>query len=122
MKIAYRTQALSDLEEIFLYIHKRNPGGARNVIDAIHDAIAQIAEYPLGAERTPRRDIHVKIVRKYPYKIFYRAGADQVEILHVRHGARRPFGWVDRERRFCAERSRILTCDPHALMCNTCLR
>ncbi len=74
MKVTYQNQALFDLDEIFLYIHKRSPGGARNVIDAIYAAIAQIAEYPLGTERTSRRDIHVKVVRKYPYKIFYRVG------------------------------------------------
>jgi toxin ParE1/3/4 len=91
MKVHYRARALSDLEEIFQYINKRSPGGARNVIDAIHDAIAYIAEYPLAAERTSYSGIHVKVVRQYRYKIFYRAGADHVEILHVRHGARRPW-------------------------------
>jgi addiction module RelE/StbE family toxin len=91
MKITYQNRALSDLDDIFLYIHKRNPGGARNVIDAIHDAIAQIAEYPLSTECTSRRDIRIKVVRKYPYKIFYWVDAGHVEILHVRHGARRPW-------------------------------
>ncbi len=27
----------------------------------------------------------------YPYKIFYRASADAVEILHIHHAARRPW-------------------------------
>jgi plasmid stabilization system protein ParE len=70
MKVIYQNQSLIEIEEIFLHIHKRSPAGARNVLDAIDDAIAQIAEYPLGAERTSRPGIHVKIVRKYPYKIF----------------------------------------------------
>jgi toxin ParE1/3/4 len=91
MKVHYRNRALFDLEEIFQYIDKRSPSGARNVVDAIHDAIAHIAEYPLSAERTSYSGIHVKVVRQYRYKIFYRAGVDQVEILHVRHGARRPW-------------------------------
>lgn len=91
MKVTYQNRALFDLDEIFLYIYKRNPGGARNVIDAIHDAVAQIGDFPLSTERTSRRDIHVKVVRKYPYKIFYRLGADRVEVLHVRHAARRPW-------------------------------
>jgi hypothetical protein len=26
---------------------------------------------------------------RYPYKIFYRIGSEAVEILHLRHGARR---------------------------------
>ena len=91
MNVYYRSRALSDLEEIFQYINKRSPGGARNVIDAIHDAIAQVAEHPLSAERTSNPGIHAKVVRQYPYKIFYQVGVDHVEILHVRHGARRPW-------------------------------
>jgi plasmid stabilization system protein ParE len=91
MKVHYRSRALFDLDQIFLYIDKRSPSGARHVIDAIYDAIAQIAEYPLSAEQTSDPDIRVKIVRKYPYKIFYEVGVDQVDIMHVRHGARRPW-------------------------------
>jgi toxin ParE1/3/4 len=91
MKVHYRGGALFDLEEIFQYINKRSPGGARNVIGAIHDAIAQIAEHPLSAERTSHPGVRVKVVRRYPYKIFYQVGVDHIEILHVRHGARRPW-------------------------------
>ena len=91
MKVTYSNRALFEIEEIFLYIQKRSPGGARNVIDAIDDAIAQIEEYPLSAERTSRQGIHVKVVRKYSYKIFYRVGVGHVEIVHVRHTARRPW-------------------------------
>jgi plasmid stabilization system protein ParE len=80
MTVHYRGQALFDLEEIFQYIEERSPSGARNVIDAIHDAIAQIAEHPLSAQRTSHAGTRVKVVRRYPYKIFYQVGVDQVEI------------------------------------------
>ena len=72
MKVHYRKRALADLEQIFQYIDKRSPTGARNVIDAIHTAIDVIAEHLLSAERTSLVGIHVKIVRRYRYKIFYR--------------------------------------------------
>jgi toxin ParE1/3/4 len=91
MKVHYRDRALADLEAIFQYIDMRSPSGARHVIDAIHAAITAIAEHPLSAERTSHVGIHVKIVRRYRYKIFYRVGDGQIEILHVRHGARRPW-------------------------------
>jgi plasmid stabilization system protein ParE len=91
MRVHYRERALADLDEIFQYIDKHSPSGARNVIDAISAAINAIAEHPLGARETSFPHIHVKVVRRYRYKIFYLVGADQVEILHVRHGARRPW-------------------------------
>jgi plasmid stabilization system protein ParE len=34
------------------------------------------------------------LVLRYPYKIFYRLRGDAVEILHIRHTARRP--WDER--------------------------
>jgi plasmid stabilization system protein ParE len=91
MKVHYRDRALADLEEIFQYIDERSPSGARNVIDAIHAMIDTIAAHPLSAQRTTYEDIRVKVVRKYGYKIFYLVGAGQIEVLHVRHGARRPW-------------------------------
>ncbi len=108
MKVHYRSRALFDLEEIFQYINQRSPGGARNVIGAIHDAIAQIAEHPLSTERTSHPGIHVKVVRRYPYKIFYQVRGDHVEILHVRHGARRPWfpsGFADTQPGYVARQS-----------------
>jgi toxin ParE1/3/4 len=91
MKVRYRQLALIDLTEIFLYLSKRSPSGAQNVLAAINVAIKDIAENPLSSRKTSDAAVRVKIVRRYPYKIFYGIGTDEVEILHVRHGARRPW-------------------------------
>ena len=92
MKIRYRARALADLDGIFQYLNERSPGGARNVMSAIRDAIDDIAEYPLAAPRTSDPDVRVKILGRYRYKIFYSvAAAEFVEIIHVRHAARRPW-------------------------------
>jgi toxin ParE1/3/4 len=91
MKVRYRQLALIDLTEIFLYLSKRSPTGARNVLAAINVAIGDIAENPFSARQTSDAAVRVKVVRRYLYKIFYSIGADEIEILHVRHGARRPW-------------------------------
>ncbi|HXF89949.1 MAG TPA: type II toxin-antitoxin system RelE/ParE family toxin [Xanthobacteraceae bacterium] len=91
MKVRYRELALSDLDRIFSYLEERNPAAARNVIVAIHAAIADVAENPLSARRTSDPTVRVKVVSRYGYKIFYSVEADAIEILHVRHGARRPW-------------------------------
>jgi toxin ParE1/3/4 len=92
MRLRYREQALADLEQIFEYLDERNPVGGRNVIDAIYLAIRQITDHPLSGRATSDPDIHVKIVGRYHYKIFYIVHANEIEILHVRHSARRP--WI----------------------------
>ena len=92
MKVRYRARALSDLDEIYRYLEPRSPTGAVNVLRAIHAAIAVLADHPHSAEQTSDPDIRVKVLGRYRYKIFFGvAGADTVEIIHVRHAARRPW-------------------------------
>ncbi len=92
MKVRYRARALADLEDIFRYLDQRSPTGARNVLLAIHRAIEEVSEQPMASPRTSDPDIHVKILGRYRYKIFYSVGAEEIEIIHVRHAARRP--WI----------------------------
>jgi plasmid stabilization system protein ParE len=61
------------------------------VIDAIRAAISDVAENPLSARRTSDPTVRVKVVSRYGYKIFYSVETDAIEVLHVRHGARRPW-------------------------------
>lgn len=92
MRIRYRARALNDLEEIYRYLEPRSPTGARNVLRTIHAAIDDIAQYPYSAERTSDPDIRVKVLGRYRYKLFYSViGSDSIEIIHVRHTARRPW-------------------------------
>lgn len=92
MKIRYRARALADLEGIFLYLNERSPSGANNVLHALRAAIIEISENPHAAPSTSEPDIRVKILGRYRYKIFYSAGEDFIEIIHIRHAARRP--WI----------------------------
>jgi toxin ParE1/3/4 len=91
MIVRYRAQALSDIDEIFRYLEERSPSGALNVLRAIYAGIYLIAEQPHANQRTDDPDIRVKVMQRYRYKIFYSVlGNDAVEIIHVRHTARRP--------------------------------
>ena len=90
MKVRYRELALADLEQIFQYLSSRSPHGANLVLHAIHAAIAEITEFPLGAEQTSSPGIRVKVIGRYRYKIFFSLYSDAIEIVHVRHTARRP--------------------------------
>jgi plasmid stabilization system protein ParE len=89
MKVRFRDRALADLSEISSYLAQRNPAASRNVIEAIHNAVRDIAQFPMSARRTDDHSVRVKVVSRYRYKIFYSVGVGEVEILHVRHGSRR---------------------------------
>ena len=93
MKIRYRAQALADIESIYHYLEQRNVTGARNVLRAIYAGTHLIAEQPSICHRTDDADIRVLVVRRYRYKIFFTlVGSDVIEIIHVRHTSRRPWG------------------------------
>jgi len=93
MNVRYRARALADLDDIFRFLNGRSPTGARNVLRSLADAIDSIGEHPLASPRTSDPDIRVKMLGRYRYKIFYSVAADEfVEIIHIRHAARRP--WV----------------------------
>ena len=92
MRIRYRPRALADLDEIYRYLEPHSPTGAHNVLRALHDAIGQIARDPFSAAQTSDHALRVKVIGRYRYKIFYGVtDADTVEIVHVRHTARRPW-------------------------------
>jgi plasmid stabilization system protein ParE len=91
MNIRYRARALADIESIFQYLNERSPSGARNVLAAIAGAIDSVAAQPEAAPRTSDASVRVKLIGRYRYKIFYSVEGDVVEIIHVRHGARRPW-------------------------------
>ena len=93
MKVYFRPRALADLQDIVLYLEPKSPTGAGNVLRAIHTAIEEIALFPNAAVRTSDPDIRVKILGRYRYKIFYSVidTGDALEIIHIRHAARRPW-------------------------------
>ena len=93
MRVRYRPRALADIDEIFQYLNERSPAGALRVLAAIADAIDEIGDNPRSWQVTSSPDIRAKTLGRYRYKIFYAIEGDEfVDIIHVRHTARRP--WV----------------------------
>jgi toxin ParE1/3/4 len=93
MNVVYSPRAARDLEAIAVYHHA--VAGARvaaAIGERIEHVINLVAEHPQSAPRvSERRGVRVALVLRYPYKIFYRIRGDAIEILHIRHTARRPW-------------------------------
>ncbi len=90
MRIRYSPRAFADREEIFDYLNSRSPSGARNVMASIREAAQQLCEHPQSGYQTDDPSVRAKFIVRYPYKIFYRVRGREIEILHIRHTARRP--------------------------------
>jgi toxin ParE1/3/4 len=81
--VRFTLRAENDLAAILDYLTALSPEGARRVAASLEETIRTIAQHPFGARRTSRPMLSVKIVRRYPYKIFYRIREDTIEIVHT---------------------------------------
>jgi plasmid stabilization system protein ParE len=90
MKIRYTETALVEINEIFAYIFERNPSAAERVVARIERTIQNLGDFPEMAQEADEPGARRMPVAGYPFLVFYTIEADEVVILHVWHGARRP--------------------------------
>jgi toxin ParE1/3/4 len=90
MKLRYSETALHELDEIFAYIYERNRSAAVAVVNRIERLASLIEEQPFIGHVTDEEGVRMMPVVRYPFLIFYTVDdkADEVVIVHVRHGAR----------------------------------
>jgi plasmid stabilization system protein ParE len=95
MRVVYSPRAIRDLEHLAAYYRAvADPKIAAAISERIDQVVNRVARRPQSAPRVAGRPgIHAVLLRRYPYKIFYRLRGDAVEILHIRHTARQP--WTD---------------------------
>jgi plasmid stabilization system protein ParE len=91
MRVRYTLRSFADREEIFGYIDKRSPSGARAVKRDIVRAIRRLEQFPRSAPATDEPGVYELIVPRRPYKVYYRIENDEVWLVHIRDARRRPW-------------------------------
>ncbi len=91
-EVRYSPLAQANRDAIFDYLHERSPNGARNVMASIEDTIGHLANHPHMGEATGKPGLRMILAGRYPYRIFYRVLDGVIEIAHIRHTSRRPWG------------------------------
>jgi toxin ParE1/3/4 len=94
MRLTYGRRAVAQLTSIFSYIAKDDPSAAARVVYRVEESISILKEQPEIGRLTSRPGVYFLIVETY-YQVFYRIipAKDEVRILRVRDGRRKPFGW-----------------------------
>lgn len=85
--------AMSDLGDIDAIIGPRNPHNASRFVRKIRDQIDALARLPERFAEAPEARFFrepLRHVTVWPYRIVYRVKPDTVEVVTIRHGARRP--------------------------------
>ena len=91
MKIAYSPRAVADIASIADYLTERSHQGALAVERRIREVLDRLAEFPrMGLELAQRPRVRVMPIGRYPYLIFYTVAGNELVILHLRHGSRKP--------------------------------
>ncbi len=91
MNVRYTAAAQQDLADIVNYTSEHFPGSSHLVEESIVLAVERIALWPESARKVSARSgVRAVAVTRYPFVVFYRIQSDEIEILGVRHSARRP--------------------------------
>jgi plasmid stabilization system protein ParE len=87
--VVLTAEAESDLENIAKYIARDSVTAALSVVNELREKCLALADAPRGYPLVPRYE-HLSIRRRPfgKYLIFYRIGAEPIEVIHVLHGAR----------------------------------
>jgi toxin ParE1/3/4 len=90
MRVRYLPRAFADLEAIHSYIAKHSPEAAVQVAGAITKSISGLAEFPEIGQAVDEENVRVLRSAHHAYNIFYSVIGEEIQILHIRHPARRP--------------------------------
>ncbi|MBN8421538.1 MAG: type II toxin-antitoxin system RelE/ParE family toxin [Verrucomicrobia bacterium] len=89
MKIVYHTSVQKDLNDAWRYYESASEGLGGQFFDEFLDVVASIQRNPKHWPPTTKGR-RVALFRRFPYKLLYRAQAEQIKVLVVRHQKRSP--------------------------------
>jgi toxin ParE1/3/4 len=88
--VVWTDQALADLEDISLYIADFNPAAAARFFIRLKAAAESLSEFADRGRPAIHGTRELTLVK--PYLIRYAVKVDHVEVITIRHSARRPDG------------------------------
>ena len=93
MRVEYSKRATADLRALGAASMQQSGEPVAAEIEAFfRKIIVHLQEDPQSRPRVSGRDgVHMAVLVRYPFKIFYRVFEDRIRILHVRHTSQRPW-------------------------------
>jgi toxin ParE1/3/4 len=89
MKVRWTPRASRDLSDIHASLAERDPAAALAVARTIRAQAEALGAHPLMGHAGRVKGTRELVLAGYPYAIAYRVARERVEILAVRHRARR---------------------------------
>ncbi|MFC1707118.1 type II toxin-antitoxin system RelE/ParE family toxin [Planctomycetota bacterium] len=92
-------EAEADLRAAMEWYDERQPGLGERFLDAVKAALQMVAANPAIGSRPPGvedRDAKRVLVRRFPYAVVYYLTDQEIRVVAVAHGRRRPGYWRGR--------------------------
>ena len=95
MKLSLHPEAEADMAEAITFYDQRTPGLGSDSLDEVLGAFERIEHAP---EAWPRLEGPVRrcLVERFPYGVYYRREPEEIFVLAVMHGKKKPGAWRGR--------------------------
>lgn len=94
----FHPEARVEVRSAASWYRERSSEAARGFTVEITDGIRSIRQHPAAWPVWHRADVRRRVLRRYPYSIFYIVEGAEVVIVAVAHHKRRPGYWLPRLR------------------------
>lgn len=88
MNVRFTRKAQADLDQLRSFISQENPAAASRLVTRLLELSWALADDPKEGRKTDELGVHVLIVARLNYLIFYRLAHAEIQILHIRHTSR----------------------------------
>ncbi len=100
LPIRFDAEAEDEFEAAALYYEERSRGLGTAFLNSVDDAVSRLREAPQRFGRLPGvpEELGVRriLVSKFPYSLVYLVLEDEIRVLAVAHGSKRPGYWTRR--------------------------
>ena len=86
--------AQAEIEEAIRWYEEATPGMGSAFHESLYDALTFVSENP-EASPVAFDQFRCKVVKKFPFLVFYLLHAETIEVIAVAHQKRRPGYWRD---------------------------
>src|SRR5512134_3766230 len=93
--VRFHPAAAQEAESAYDWYGARNPFAAHGFREELRLAVDAVAQHPLTWPRHGRQARRY-VFPRFPFSLVYRMRGDEVEVLAVAHGRRRPGYWRSR--------------------------
>jgi toxin ParE1/3/4 len=88
MRLRWTPAAAADLQRLSDYLHEHHPHYRQRTISKVYASIQSLQQWPQRGRAGREEGTRELLFPPLPYVVVYRVKEENIEILHIYHGAR----------------------------------